>query len=140
MRQRLTISDSYHFQCYSIVGFQGVYIAGVLVITPFRCLNNLVNSIHKRALKFTYDDKDSKLNDIAPPNMKAYQQRLKSCFALSIILSQKKQPKSSECFWTMKYCSLSIVSFARISLEEPPFFGNRNTILRHMRITNTTFI
>ena len=57
---------------------------GVLVITPFRQLNNLVNSIHKRALKFTYDDKGNKLNDIAPPNMKAYYQSLKSCFALSL--------------------------------------------------------
>ena len=54
----------------------------VLVITAFRQVNNLVNSIHKRALKFTYDDKGNKLNDIAPPNMKAYYHSLKSCFAL----------------------------------------------------------
>ena len=67
------------------MGFQGVYVAGVLVITPFRQLNNLVNSIHKRALKFTYGDKDNKLNDTAPPNMKAYCQSLKSCFALSLL-------------------------------------------------------
>ena len=56
----------------------------VLVIIPFRQLNNLVNNIHKRALKFTYDDKGNKLNEIAPPNMKTYYQILKSCFALSL--------------------------------------------------------
>ena len=67
------------------MGFQGVYVAGgVLVIIPFRQLHNLVNSIHKRALKFTYDDKGNKLNDIAPPNTKAYYQSLKSCFVLSM--------------------------------------------------------
>ena len=59
------------------MGFQGVHVVGVLVINLFRQLNNLVNSIHKRALKFTYDDKGNKLNDIAPPNMKAYYQSLK---------------------------------------------------------------
>ena len=53
----------------------------VLVINPFR---QLVNSIHKRALKFTCDDKGNKLNDIAPPNMKAYYKSFKSCFALSL--------------------------------------------------------
>ena len=30
------------------------------------------------------------------------------------------------------------VSFARISLQEPHFFGNRNMILRYMRIINAT--
>ena len=64
------------------MGFQGVYVAGGISYYPFRHLNNLVNSIHKRALKFTYDDKGNKLNNIAPPNMKAYYQSLKSCFAL----------------------------------------------------------
>ena len=50
----------------------------------FRQLSNLVNNIHKRALEFTYDDKGSKLNDIAQPNMKAYYRSLKSCFVLSM--------------------------------------------------------
>ena len=31
-----------------------------------------------------------------------------------------------------------VVSFARISLQEPHFFGNRNMILRYMRIINAT--
>ena len=66
------------------MGFQGVYVAGVLVIIPFRQLNNLVNSIHTRALKFTYDDKGNKLNDIGPLNKKTYYQIFKSCFALSL--------------------------------------------------------
>ena len=51
---------------------------------PFRQLSNLVNNIHKRALKFTYDDKGNKLNEIAQRNMKAYYQSLKPCFVLSM--------------------------------------------------------
>ena len=57
---------------------------GVLLMLPFRQLSNLVNNIHERALKLTYDDEDSKLNDIALPNMKAYYHSLKSCFVLSM--------------------------------------------------------
>ena len=54
---------------------------------PYRQLSKLVNNIHKRALKFTYDDKGNKLNDIATPNMKAYYQSLKSCFVLSMFFA-----------------------------------------------------
>ena len=54
---------------------------------PFRQLSNLVNNIHKRALKFTYDDKGNKLNDIAQPNIKAYYQSLKPCFVLSMFFA-----------------------------------------------------
>ena len=43
--------------------------------------------MHKRALKFTYDDRGNKLNHIAKPNMKAYYQRLKPCFALSMFFA-----------------------------------------------------
>ena len=39
---------------------------------PFRQSNNLMNNIHKRALKITDDNKGNKWNDIAPPNMNAY--------------------------------------------------------------------
>ena len=53
----------------------------------FRQLSNLINNIHKRALKFTYDNRGNKLNDIAQPNMKAYYQRLKSCFVLSMFFA-----------------------------------------------------
>ena len=59
----------------------------VLLIPPFRQLCNLVNNIHKRALKFTYDDKGNKLNNIAQPNMKAYYQSLKPCFVLSMFFA-----------------------------------------------------
>ena len=51
---------------------------------PFRQLSYSVNNTHKRALKFTYDDKGNKLKDFSPPNMKAYYQSLKSCFVLSM--------------------------------------------------------
>ena len=54
---------------------------------PFRQLSNLVNNIDERALKFTYDGKGSKLNDIAQPNMKADYQSLKSCFVLSMFFA-----------------------------------------------------
>ena len=47
-------------------------------------LNNLVNTMHKKALKFTYDDKGNNLNDITPRSMKTCYQILKSCFALSL--------------------------------------------------------
>ena len=57
---------------------------------PFRQLSNLVNNIHKRALKFTYDNKGNKLNDIAQPNMKAYYQSLTSCFVLSMFFAMFK--------------------------------------------------
>ena len=60
-----------------------MYVAGGLIYYPLQTVN-LVNSIHKRSLKFTYDDKGNKLNDISPPNMKACYQSLKSCFALSL--------------------------------------------------------
>ena len=33
-----------------------------------------------------------------------------------------------------------MVPFVKISLQEPHYFGNRNIILRHMRITNVTFL
>lgn len=33
--------------------------------------NNLINNIHKKALKFTYDEKGNKLNDFVLPNMTA---------------------------------------------------------------------
>ena len=49
-----------------------------------------MNNIHKRALKFTYDDKGNKLNDIAQPNMKAYYQSLKSCFVLFMFYASFK--------------------------------------------------
>ena len=55
----------------------------VLLIPPFRQLCNL----HQRALKFTYDDKGNKLNDVAQPNMKAYYQSLKPCFVLSMFFA-----------------------------------------------------
>ena len=54
---------------------------------PFRQLRNLVNNRHKRVLKFTYDDKGNKLNDVAQPNMKTYYQSLKSCFILSMFFA-----------------------------------------------------
>ena len=54
---------------------------------PFRQLSNLMNNIHKRAQKFTYDDTGNKLNDIAQPNRKAYYQSLKSCFVLSLFFA-----------------------------------------------------
>ena len=146
MRQRLTISDSYHFQSQSIVGFQGVYVAGVLVITPFRQLNNLVNSIHKRALKFTYDDKGNKLNDIAPPNMKVCYQSLESCFVLSmffvifkyaIMRTISLHPNDhSQCLRKSNLNHLNIIYhilqfFGQSSLQESLcknhiIFGNRN--------------
>ena len=53
----------------------------------FRQLSNLMNNIHKRALKFTYDDRGNKLNDIAQPNMNVYYQRLKSYFVLSMFFT-----------------------------------------------------
>ena len=69
------------------MGFQGVCVARGITYTPFRKLCNSVNNMHKRALKFTYDDRGNKLNDITEPNMKAYYQRLKPCFALSMFFA-----------------------------------------------------
>lgn len=55
---------------------------GVLFTSHIRKSNNLMNNIHKRAPKFTYDNKGNKLSDIAPPKMKAYCQRISLIFAL----------------------------------------------------------
>ena len=63
----------------------GDYTYDDILMPPFRELSNLVNNIRKKALKFTYDDKGNKLNDIAPPNMNTYYQSLKSCFVLSMV-------------------------------------------------------
>ena len=54
-----------------------------------------------------------------------------------IILSSKKQPKSSEYYLIMKFCKF-LDSLLRKSLFNHIIFGNRNIILRHMRITNAT--
>ena len=66
----------------------GCYTYDNILMPPLRQLSNLVNNIHKGALKFTYDDKGNKLNYIVPPNMKAYYQSLKSCFVLSMFFLQ----------------------------------------------------
>ena len=65
----------------------GGYTYDDILMPPFRQLSELVNNIHKRALKFTYDDKGNKLNDIATSNMKVYYQSLKSCFILSMFFA-----------------------------------------------------
>ena len=60
-----------------------MYVAGgytyddILMLT-FRQLSDLVNNIHKGELRFAYDDKGNKLNDISPPNVEVYYQSLKS--------------------------------------------------------------
>ena len=65
-----------------------------------------MNSVHKRALKFTYDVKGKKLNDFAPPNMKAYYRSLKSCFALSLFSCDSQICNNADYFFTSKrsYC------------------------------------
>ena len=75
-----------------------------------------MNSIHKRALKFTYDGKGNKLSDTAPPNMKAYCQSLKSCFALSMF------------FWDLQICKMQAISL----------HANDHTVLE--KVTQTIWI
>ena len=117
-----------------------------------------MNNIHKRALKFTYDDKGDKLNDIARPNMKAYYQSLKSCFVLSMFLAIFKYgimrtislhpndhtvfEKATPIIWIL--FDNEILQFFEQSPSQESLgknyiiFGNGNITLRHMRITNAT--
>ena len=119
-----------------------------------------MNSIHKRTLKFTCDDKGNKLNDLAPPNMKAYYQRLKFCFALSLFFfaifkytimrtislhpnDHTVLEKATQIIWIL--LDNEILQFVGQPASQESLcknhiiFGNRNIILRHMRITNATF-
>ena len=107
-----------------------------ILTPPFIQLSNVVNNIHKMELKFAYDDKDNKLNDIVNVLSMLFC-NIKICNNADYFFTskwpyclRKSNPNHPNIIWYWNIAFFWTVSFARISLQESHCFWKQKHLFQ----------